>query len=103
MLLGTEVGLGLGNTVRWGPSSPPQKKGAQQPTQFSAHVCGGQMAGWVKMPLGMVVGLGSGYIASDGDPAPPPNFWPTSVVAKQLNGSRCHLLGRQTSAQATLC
>jgi len=34
--------------------------------------------------------------------APPPHFWPMCVVAKRLDGSRCHLVGRQTSAQATL-
>jgi len=38
--LGTEVGLGPGDTVRWGPSSPP-KKGVQPPPQFSALVCCG--------------------------------------------------------------
>jgi len=31
----------------------------------------GQMAGWVKMPLGMEVGLGPDHIVLDGDPAPP--------------------------------
>ena len=31
------------------------------------------------------------------------NFWPMSVVAKRLDGSRCHLVRRQASAQATLC
>ena len=31
------------------------------------------------------------------------NFWPISVVAKLLNGSRCHLLRRQALAQTTLC
>jgi len=30
------------------------------------------MAGWVKMPLGMEVGLGPGDFVLDGDPAPPP-------------------------------
>jgi len=29
------------------------------------------MAGWIKMPLGMEVGLSSGNIVLDGDPAPP--------------------------------
>jgi len=29
------------------------------------------MAGWIKMPFGMEVGLGSGHIALDGDPALP--------------------------------
>jgi len=42
------------------------------------------------MPLGMEVGLGPDDTVLDGDPAPPmkraqqppPNFWPTSIVAK---------------------
>jgi len=45
------------------------------------------------MPLGMEVGLGLGDFIFDGDPAPPrkkgtapPNFWPISIVAKQLDG-----------------
>jgi len=29
------------------------------------------MAGWIKMPLGMEVGLGPSHIVLDGDPAPP--------------------------------
>ena len=32
-----------------------------------------------------------------------PNFRPMSVMAKRLDGSRCHLVGRQTVAQVTLC
>jgi len=36
--------------------------------QFSPHICCGQMAGWIKMPLGMEVGLGPG----DGDTASHP-------------------------------
>ena len=47
------------------------------------------MAGWIKMPLGMEVGLGPDHIVQDGDPAPPPkkkggapsNFWPVPIVA----------------------
>jgi len=59
MLLGTEVGLGLGDIVLNGdPAPPPAKKGAQQPPHFSAHVYCGQTAGWIKMPLGMEVDLG---------------------------------------------
>jgi len=49
--------------VRWEPSSP---KG-EQPPQFSAHVCCGQMAGWIKMPLGTEVSLSPGDIVLDGD------------------------------------
>jgi len=39
--------------------------------KFSAHICCGQMALWIKMPLGMEVGLGPGHIVLDGEPAPP--------------------------------
>jgi len=39
--------------------------------QFLAHVYCGQTAGWIKMALGMEVGLGPGHIVLDGDPAPP--------------------------------
>jgi len=70
----------------------------------------GQMVGRIKMKLGMQVGLGPGHIVLDGDPALPPskgggapNFRPISVVAKLLDGSRCHLVWRKDSAQATLC
>jgi len=55
--------------IRWGPSSP-SSKGAHP--QFSAHVCCGQMAGWIKMPLGMEVGLGPGDFVLHGNPAPSP-------------------------------
>jgi len=49
------------------------------------------------MKLGTHVGLGPGHIVLDRDPAPPikgahPNFWPTSIVAKWLDGLRCHLV-----------
>ena len=55
--------------VRWGPSSPCPK-GAQLPN-FGPYF-GGQMAVWIKMPLGMKVGLGPGDFVLDGDPAPLP-------------------------------
>jgi len=60
----------------------------------------GQTAGRIKMKLGKGVGLGPGHIVLDGDPAPlpergtGPNFRPMSVVAKRLDGSRCHLVER---------
>jgi len=53
--------------VRWGPSLPPQK--GRSP-QFSFHVYCGQTAAWIKMPLGMEVGLGPDDNVLDGDPAP---------------------------------
>jgi len=69
----------------------------------------GQTVGWIKMKLGVKVGLGPGRIVLDGDPAlapqmgTAPNFRPISVVAKWLDKSRCHLVGRKASVQATLC
>jgi len=53
--------------VRWGPI-PTFKKGAH--FQFSAHVCRGQTAGWIKKPLDTEAGLGSGNIVLYRDPAP---------------------------------
>jgi len=89
--------------VRWEPSSPPQK--GDRFTQFSAHVYYGQTAGWMKMPLGMELGLGPGHIVLDWDPATllrkgrtAPNFQTMSVVAKRLDGSRCHLVLKWASA-----
>jgi len=53
------------------------------------------------MKLGLQVGLGPGHIVLDGDQATlpkgwggAPNFRPISVVAKWLDASRCHLVGR---------
>jgi len=94
--LARSIGLGPGHIVLDGDPAPP--KGAQQP-QFSAHVCCGQTAGWIKMPLGREVDLHQGDIVLDGDSAPPrrgtaPNYRPMSVVAKRLDGSRCHLVRR---------
>jgi len=57
---------------RWGPSSTVPKKEVEPPPQFSAHVYCGQTAAWIKMALGMEVGLGPGHIVLDGDPAPVP-------------------------------
>jgi len=53
---------------RWGPSCPPKRRSPQ----FSVHVCCGQTAGWIKMPLGTMVGLDLGNIVLDADRAPPP-------------------------------
>jgi len=62
------------------------------------------------MALGMEVGLGPDHILLDEDPAPlpkkgtePPNFRPIFIVDKRLDASRCHLVWRLASAQATLC
>jgi len=65
-------------------------------------------AGWIKVPLGREVDLGPGDIVLDGDPVSPkrgtaPTFRPMSIVVKRLDESRCHLVRRQASAEATLC
>ena len=80
-----------------GTQLPPEKRHTH-PAQFLAHVYCGQTAGWIKIPLGMKVGVGPGDIVLDGVLAPPkkgnssPTFRPMAVVAKQLDGSRCHLV-----------
>jgi len=91
MPLGMQVGLGLQAEAyatlcsMW--TQLPQKKGTPTPTQFLAHVYCGQMAGWMKTPLGTEVDLGPGHILLDGVPAPtkgaqqPTSFWPMSIVA----------------------
>jgi len=82
--------------------APPPKKGAHP--QFLAHVCCGQTAGWVKMPLGTEVGLGPGDIVLDEAPSFPlkrgtaPAFRPMSIVAKwsPTSATAEHLLSNQT-------
>jgi len=74
-------------------TQPPSQKGGVAP-QFSAHLCCGQTAAWIKMPLGTEVGLGLRNIVFDVDPATsrkkgtptPTQFWPMSIVAKWLDG-----------------
>ena len=59
MKLGTQVGLGPGHIVLNGDPAPPPPKGHPQ---FSAHICCGQMAAWIKMLLGMELGLVPGRL-----------------------------------------
>ena len=102
MPLGTEVGLGRGDIVLHGDPAPlPKKEHSSLPLFCPCHIhvyCG-QTAEWIKMPLGMEVGLGPGDIVLGGDPATlpkkgtaAPTFRPISIVAKRLYGSRCHLV-----------
>jgi len=82
--LGVEVGPDTSDIVLDGDPAPPPQNGSKPwgtASQFSAHVCCGQTAGWTKKPLGKMVGLGPGNIVLDADPAPPardtaPNFGP---------------------------
>jgi len=51
------------------------------------------------MKLGIEVGLDIGHIVLDGNPPTPkgaqsPNFRPMYVLAKRLDGLRCHLVRR---------
>jgi len=66
MKLGMQVRLGPGHFVLDEDLAPPPKKGNTEPNflpmsivakQLDAHH---QMAGWIKMPLGMEVGLSPG-------------------------------------------
>ena len=82
MPLGMEVGLGPGDFVLDGDPAP--RKRSQPPTQVLAHVCCGQVAGWIKMPLGREVGLDPGDIALDRDQVEQlRTFQPMSIVAKR--------------------
>jgi len=78
--------------ARCGLSSPHQK-GAP----VFAHVCCGQTAGWIKMPLGTKVGLGPGRIVLHGDPSAPP---PKRGTAPQFSAD---VYCSQTVAHLTYC
>jgi len=74
------LGIGLSpiDIVLDGDPAPSPKRGRSP--QFSAHICCGEMAGWMKMPLGTEIGLCSGHIVLEGDdPAPPPPMGHSSL------------------------
>ena len=87
MLLATMVGLGPGKIALDADPAPPW---GTMPQVWAHDYCG-QTAAWIKMALGMEVGFG-GHIVLDGYPVPPtkrgtaPNFRPTCIVAKRLDG-----------------
>jgi len=86
MKLGKQVGLGPGHIVLDGDP----KKGAEPPQLFAHVSCMANRHGpttreaaWIKMPLGMEVGIGPSDFVSDVYPAPlskkgapPPSFRP---------------------------
>ena len=69
MALGMAVGLGPADFVMDGDPATPRKEDTPTSTQFLAHVYCGQMAGWMKTPLGTEVDLGPGHTVLDGAPA----------------------------------
>ena len=78
-------------------------KGQGHQGQKMVHICCSQMAGWIKMPLGMEEGLGPGDFVLRGPSSllpkkgaeTLPNFRSMSIVAKLLDGSRWHLIGME--------
>ena len=82
--------------LKTGRSPPPKKK-------ISAHVYCGQTAGWIKMALGIEVGLmrsrrlcvrwGPSSSPKSGR-SPLPNFRQISTVSKGPDAWRCHLVWR---------
>jgi len=92
------IKMKLGMEVSFGPSHIALDGDPAAPT-FRPMYCG-QMARWIKIPLGTEISLGTGHIVLDRDPARPlkrgtaPVFRPMSVVAKWLDGARCHLIRR---------
>jgi len=64
--LGMEVGLDSGHVVLDGDPAPSQKVDIPK---FSADIYCGQTAGWMKMTLGTVVGIGPDVIVICEDPA----------------------------------
>ena len=98
--LGMDVGLDPGHIVLDEDPAPLPKKGSRAPQIFGPFLLHGQIAVCNRIPPGTEVDLSSlGDIALDGDQAYPPlkghsipNFRPLSVVAKRLDGLRCHLV-----------
>ena len=70
MKLGVQVGFGHGHIVSMGTQPPPPK--GHIPPQFLVHICCGQIAGWIKMPLGRKVGLGPERHCVRWGPSSPP-------------------------------
>jgi len=95
MPLGMVVGLGLRDIVFDVDPATLREKGTPTLIQFLAHVYCGQMARWMKTPLGTEIDLSPGHIVLDGVPAPakgeqqPPYFRPMSIVATVAHLSYC--------------
>jgi len=89
---------------------PLRKKGAEPhfaPPPFSVHVYCGQTTEWIKMAVGMEMGLGPADIVLDGDPAAQekrpqaPTQFSALVHCDQM--ARLMKTPEVVLAQATLC
>jgi len=87
MKLGTQVGLGPGHIVLSGDPAPSPLKGHSP--QFSAHICCGEMAAWIKMPLGMELGFSLGDFVLHGEPACTLNFRPMFIMVIVISLEHC--------------
>ena len=97
MSLAREVGLSPSDIVLDGYPAPHPPKRDRAPNFRPMFMWPN---GWM-MPLGTEVGLGPVTLCYMATQLLPPakrctarSFWPMSVVAKWLDGSRCHLVGR---------
>jgi len=86
-----------------GDPAPPPPKGGGAPN-FRPISVAAKWHGWIKMPLGMEVGLSPGDFVLDGDPdtlpkmgaeRPSPIFSPFLLWSNGCNtAARCHLVRR---------
>jgi len=93
MALGTDVSLGPGHIVLDGDPAPLPKKGTEPHPNFRPIFLWPN--GWMHQDATwyMDVSLSPGDFVLDGDPAPSPKgAEPTSIAAKRLHASRCHLV-----------
>ena len=93
MKLGMQVGLGYGHShtaLDVDPATSTETGTAACVRIIRVHVYCGQTASWIKMKLGMEVGLGLRQIVSNGDPAPIPKGAQPQifghVLAKRMDG-----------------
>jgi len=111
MPFGMEVGLSPGNFDFNGEPAPPTPKKGAEPPIFGPCLlwpngCMDQDAAWYggrPRPRRHCVRWGPSSPLFKKRAEPLPNFWPLSIVANRLDGSRCHLAWRWALVQATLC
>jgi len=98
--LGTEVGLSPGDIVIDGAQLLPRLKGHSPPPNFGPSPCPLWPNGWMDWdvtwyggkPRPRLLCVRRGPAHPKKRLSPPHNFRPMSIVAKRLDGWRCHLL-----------